>query len=312
MNHAPESLRDVFEKWLIDNDICEEKYDAMQEIWDESDFDEIPSADASAEIEAIIAEAENRLRFNVRRRSGNALLWISSAAAVFFAFLSLALYFGDFNKDICYASSDDAKASFSLPDGSKVWLNRDSRLYFKKTFAGHLRKVRLEGEGFFDVTKNEHRPFVVHAGDVNLKVLGTEFTVTAYDPENISAYLQEGCIEADGKGFGAPLRLSPDQAMVFDKNENRYCRRPVRALNHTLWIHDKLIFENSTLFDITETLSHWYHIDLKCIDQKFAKNVKLSLTVRQEPADEILEAIKMLVPIECRFGRSGEIRISAK
>ena len=75
------------------------------------------------------------------------------------------------------------KASINLPDGSKVWLNGDSKITYDGDFQGKTREVHLSGEAFFDVAKDKTRPFIIHTRTINLKVLGTAFNVRSYDNE---------------------------------------------------------------------------------------------------------------------------------
>ncbi len=296
-NDVPEQVKDSFETWIMDNDDCDEKSEALEELWEEFETPEnsvnLPSA------AYVVKSAENirngrALRISRRR---NVLLWMSSAAAVLFAVVSLSLYVAGNEVVTCLASSDSAIGAFRLPDGSQVWLNKGSKLYFTGDLDGKKRTVRLEGEGFFDVAEDAEHPFVVEAHDMDITVLGTEFTVTAYDENLVTAYLQEGCIKAAGPGLKDGVVLTPNHSVTYDRSKGTYTKKCVLASNHTSWIGERLVFDNTSLYDIMENLCHWYNVDISCNDMEFAKKTKLSLTIRQEPLYEILGAIEALVPV---------------
>lgn len=306
-NDVPDQVRDSFEKWMLDPEDWTEKQEAIEEIWDEMPqqiFSGLPSADSV--IEAAGREEKKR-RLPGRR---NMLLWLTSTAAVVFAVISISLFLYGGTPETCLASSESAKGYFVLPDGSRVWLNRGSRLYYSGDLGGKKRKVVLEGEGFFDVSKDASRPFVVEAYDMDITVLGTEFTVTAYNPEMVTAYLQEGSVKAAGPGLEKGVVLRTDQSITYDRKASRYVRRAVKSANHTAWIGERLEFNGTSLADICETLCHWYKVEMSCDDAEFAASTKLSLTVRQEPLSEILSAIGHLVNVSYTSDESGSITIT--
>lgn len=305
-NDVPEQVRESFEAWLTDSHDRMEKHETLKEIWDnipEAPVHGLPSPSS-------VLEAARKREINGKASGRRWLLWLTSAAAVFFAVISIVQFLSGSVPETCLASSEGAKGYFVLPDGSQVWLNRGSRLYYSGRLDGKTRTVRLEGEGFFDVSKDESHPFVVEAHDMNITVLGTEFTVSAYNPDRITAYLQKGSVQANGPGLEKGIVLSPDQAITFDRENSRYFRRQIKASNHTAWTGDRLVFAKTSLTDICETLCHWYNVDIACDDAAFASRTKLSLTVRQEPLYEILSAIGHLAKVAYTSDDAGHITIT--
>ena len=217
-NDVPEQVRESFEKWMLDTESFQEKNEALESIWNESVHESSGDGGPVRTVSSVFddASAFDAARKRSDRRRGTAL-WISSAAAVFFAFIALFQFFSDRTPDVRLASSEDAKASFVLPDGSKVWLNSGSTLSYSKGLKGRNRTVTLEGEGFFDVEKNPDRPFVVKARDLDITVLGTEFTVSAQDDKDIAVYLQEGRVKVSGPKLEDGLEMKPDQAIIYDR-----------------------------------------------------------------------------------------------
>jgi transmembrane sensor len=161
-----------------------------------------------------------------------------------------------------------------LPDGSKVWLNTASSLRFPIVFAGNYRNVQLTGEAYFEVSKNEKKPFVVdilkqgHL-ESSVKVLGTHFDIQAYDDEiNISTSLLQGSVEitADNQGINsakATKKLRPgEQAQVRD---GRIKIIKSADLNNVIaWTEGYFVIEgpNSGMLSILRQVSRWYDVDV--------------------------------------------------
>lgn len=161
----PEDVRVTFEKWLADSAESKDKEDALSEIWDN-----IPLTAASApeDPSCIISEAEKiesiKNQKVLRRRS--VWMWVMTSVAACMAVIAVIGWNRPDHDETYLASSSTSKGEFILPDGSTVWLNKGSRLYFSDELKGKSRVVRLEGEAYFDVAKDSGRPFVVNAGDM--------------------------------------------------------------------------------------------------------------------------------------------------
>ncbi len=310
-NEVPQQVRENFEDWITSPENLKEKSDILEDIWnsipESGKVSGLPSAGR------IIKEGEAIGMASGKPRIKDMFLWISSAAAVILAVICTTLLFSGKEVINCIASSESSKSHFTLPDGTDVWLNRNSRLYYSGSLNGKERKVMLIGEGFFDVEPDKSRPFTVEAHDLDITVLGTEFTVTAYSGDMITAYLSEGSIRVSGPGLNNGTVLSPDQSLTFNRLKGTYSRNTVNAHNHTAWKEDRLSFQDSSLQDIMESLSHWYNVNITCNDEAFTKNTKLTLTVRQEPITDILDLIQALVPdMSYSFDDGRNLLISPK
>lgn len=109
------------------------------------------------------------------------------------------------------------RVNLTLPDGTNVWLNARSKMQYPAIFSGSKREIKLEGEGYFDVTHNVDKPFVVETGKFNVEVLGTKFNVEAYDDsDDFCASLMEGSVRVSEKGkLSESLVLSPNQQALW-------------------------------------------------------------------------------------------------
>ena len=147
-----------------------------------------------------------------------------------------------------------------LPDGTHVWINSDSELSFPTQFDSTRREVFLTGEAYFSVTKDKEKPFIVKVNeDIEIKVLGTQFNVQAYQDENtIETTLCEGSVNvSDGK---QKVTLTPSLQAVYSKSTKNLTTRKVDTPLYSSWKDGLFVFENKPLEEIMTTLSRWYNI----------------------------------------------------
>ena len=303
----PEEIRAAFDRWLTDRESSDEKEDALNAVWDNMP---LTSASIPEDPFCLIEEAGKIEKIKSSRRKDIWLWTVSAVAACMTIFAIIGWRINTLHEcTCCLVSSSNSKGEFTLPDGSTVWLNKDSRLYYSNDFKGKTREVKLEGEGYFDVAKDTEHPFIVQAGDMSIKVLGTRFTVSAYEDEPVQAYLEEGSIIATVPEH-EPVRLTPDHAIRYESDSNRLVTYKENASDHTAWTDSRLEFVNKPLNDIMECLEHWYCVDISCSDMEMAADIRLSMTIRQESIDEIFGAISTIADLSYIMDSNGNMKIS--
>jgi ferric-dicitrate binding protein FerR (iron transport regulator) len=163
------------------------------------------------------------------------------------------------------------KTEIVLPDSSRVWLNSGSKMTFNNDFT-LSRKLILEGEAYFSVTKNEKSPFQVATSDLEVEVTGTEFNVSAYPDDNfISASLVEGRIRVSNQ-YGKRA-IEPNQKLVFDKTSRSMHLYELQDMaTETDWIRGRLVFREESLENIKLRLERWFDVDVVFADEKVKKS----------------------------------------
>lgn len=166
-----------------------------------------------------------------------------------------------------------------LPDGTNVFLNAGSRLIYPNFFADNIREVFLVGEAFFDVKHNKEKPFVVQTNDIRVRVLGTQFNISAYPSDNIiETLLVSGKVrlqQNNTKIFSETTELSPGQLATFSKTERTTQLKNVDIENYTLWKENLLKFESTDLSRVVKKLERYYNIRFKYNDT-FLGVIKIS------------------------------------
>lgn len=205
-----------------------------------------------------------------------------------------------------------SRSKVTLPDGSTVWLNVSSRLTYDYGKA-NSRDVTLEGEAFFDVKKDENRPFMIHTRKMDITVLGTSFNVRSYkEDKTVETSLIQGKVEVTIKGDNPEkVILTPNQKIVLPNqdvkvpvvtslpvaNKEHYTLGEVSVNPHdslvaeTAWKENYLIFNNERFEDIAVKMERWFDVSI-AIQDSTVKNYRFTGTFANETVEETLEALK--------------------
>ena len=232
---------------------------------------------------------------------------MSKIAASFVGVLLLALA-GIFayqeHKTVTYTTDFGQKETIILPDLSTVTLNGNSSLTYNREWEeAALREVDLQGEAYFNVTKSKHKPFIVHASDIEIKVLGTTFTVKSYDDdESVEACLLEGTIAIQSKADidRNEIILIPNQKATFSKSSQKITLSQVRPEIYTYWKTSKLIFEDERFGEIVKSLERKYGVRIEMQDDA-SKTCRFSATIHYESLKEVLDLFASTTDLSYRI-----------
>ncbi|MEX0314614.1 MAG: FecR family protein [Allomuricauda sp.] len=186
------------------------------------------------------------------------------------------------------------KFRIELSDGTTVHLNSGSVLkYPVKFIAGNNRDVYIQGEAFFDVTEDKEHPFTVHAGDINVRVLGTSFNVSSYEEDlGVNTVLVSGHVSLYDSAMGydesTSFDIQPEQMGMWDKNEKQFTSKKVDTDVYTAWISGKLIFRDMPFRVIRKKLERHYNVSIINSDEVFDENT-FSGSFDIESIEEVLE-----------------------
>ena len=188
------------------------------------------------------------------------------------------------------------KANITLPDGSKVWLNSQSRLTYSTNFNVKKRELQLDGEAYFEVAHNPNKPFIVRSNDISVRALGTAFGVKAYNEDVlISSILMKGKVlvtTPDGEAI-----LMPNERIIYDKTTHKKEQSTVaNATDFTGWIHNELRFEDESLGDIAKTIRRIYNVEVVFASEKL-KSQRYTGTINNNSLESVLNIICLTSPV---------------
>lgn len=177
-----------------------------------------------------------------------------------------------------------------LSDGTIVILNAESELIYPSQFDTDQRNVTLKGEGYFQVSKDEKRPFIVHTEQVNIQVLGTTFNLSSYTSDPfVRTTLVEGSIKVEQDGREEIIR--PSEQYCYNKQTQQSTVETVDTEIYTSWINNEYIFRSATLEEIFAQLAHWYKLDTQ-YEADILKESRFSFKAsRNQTLDQIIRLI---------------------
>lgn len=184
----------------------------------------------------------------------------------------------------------ESKRLITLIDGTKVWLNANSSIQYDENFGKDTRTVLLKGEAFFDVTKTGI-DFIVQTNNLNIRVKGTKFNVTAFNNDvKECATLEEGRVVLQVKGNSEAFDMKPGDQVTFNHQSNAVSRKVVRPSSYSLWKEDPLKFHNAELEDILKEIQARYHVTVR-VHASGVMHEKISMTLHEETLEEAMELI---------------------
>ncbi|GHE45881.1 FecR family protein [Sphingobacterium griseoflavum] len=251
-------------------------------------------------------------------------MWLR-AVAVLAVVVAVSFYmlFDTFNAPKLVAiTSGKAMKEVALPDGSKITLNINSKLTYPAEFAEDERVVEFEGEGFFEISSNAKRPFIVKAADMQVKVLGTSFNLKAYAED---AFFETSLIKGKVEIYTTKEQhklttLMPNQKFSINKDVLQRASLPdvkstieVNAMQFidegktapvdVAWREGKFAFASMTLEDIAKEIYRRYGVGIEVDNQELAKT-RYSGTFTTESIQEVLAALSLVKPFSYR--KEGE------
>ncbi|MBC7920277.1 MAG: FecR domain-containing protein [Ferruginibacter sp.] len=184
----------------------------------------------------------------------------------------------------------------TLSDGTRVHLNTNARLTYPESFPGHERTVTLTGEAFFEVAKNQEKPFVIASGAVLTRVLGTSFLVNAAREDSVLVSVVTGKVAlfAPGKRTGQ-LTMTPGERGTYLRGA--LTKAPYRDVNLLAWKTGQLIFHNAPLREVANDLSHYFHQPFR-LQTKELESCALSSTFNRPSLEEVLAELPLVLPVQ--------------
>ena len=187
-----------------------------------------------------------------------------------------------------------------LADGTQVWLNAESRLKYPSRFTGEQRVVELEGEGYFKVTPDSQRPFIVKSGNITTEVLGTEFNVRTYVPDDSHVTLLKGSVKVKNTDSSSEVVIQPGEDAHL-QGDGTFDVREVDTDNYYLWTEGYFYFDNESVVEIMRELGRWYNIRVE-FENLRAMNYRLHfLAERDQKIEEVLQLLNMLGKVQATY-----------
>jgi transmembrane sensor len=328
--------RPLVESWINANPQNREFFDKLKEVWmapDEigalrKEYIEKDWNNIFLRIQKSEDDSSEELQTLIKRNSLKNFIRIAASVLIIASILGAYLvgrYRQSQNKEPQLTYNEiivpkGQRSQIILSDSSQVWINAGSKLRFANQFNGDKREVWLDGEAFFTITKDDEKPFYVHTGDLNVKVLGTSFNIAAYSNEDIvETSLLEGSVSIQTNGNqgvqSEEVLLKPSHKAIFLKREDvkisEETRRefsqplvankiiiskPVDIKTAVSWTEGKLVFSDETFDHIVIELERKYDVRIFVDDENINKT-KYTGVLKNISIEQALRAIQLSMPI---------------
>jgi ferric-dicitrate binding protein FerR (iron transport regulator) len=295
---ADAAERAQVENWIASSEKNRTYFDASKRAWDASAAllnDQRFNTDA--------AWKKVHLRMNgmhdEKRTGKRKYMWMAAASvALLLTVLSVFLLNNDSTGEVWQVAVETSTETQTdtLPDASIVSLNRNTKIEYASEFDGETRQVNLSGEAFFEVQRNEQQPFIIRAGVMEVKVLGTSFNVRAYPGEDsVHVSVETGKVECVANGD--TVIITPGQYAVYDKGSGKIRLGKEDDPNRSAYRNRIFRFSDTPLASMVQQLNAAYGCKI-ILNNDAIKSCRFSSTkvFNNEPVGNIIEAIKVTFP----------------
>ncbi|WP_353717806.1 FecR domain-containing protein [Dyadobacter sp. 676] len=255
---------------------------------------EVP-AGKSSNGEVSAREAKTiEFRPEVRKRRLPVTVWAAAMIAILVMAFGWFFLIADKTPQSVNVATANNTTEQTLPDGTKVFLNYNSRLTYPENFEGDLRTVSLQGEAFFDVKPDAAHPFVIQANGTEIRVLGTSFNVKAYKEAPVRVDVATGKVRVTKNAH--QVELVKGQGAEVLRDSIRSLQANMNLMGYRTQVYE---FNAADLQDVVSSIRDGYHVDVRLSNDKIAQ-CRLTIRFEKEPVDATLSVIAETLDLDLR------------
>ncbi len=288
----------AIEAWVSASDDNKKSYDRMYYLWLQSSkqrYNELIDVDSAwskmqSKIKPIADETteESAKTISIYRRTMYRFLQLAAIVVIGLLIHQFVSDKSDSEDYVSHTAIANAERVV-LPDNSVVHLSKNSKMYYPQQFSKDKRRVKLDGEAFFDVSDDKARPFIIDAQFAKIKVVGTAFNVQAFKNEDVvKVDVESGTVELySAKTEGRPLVLNKGESGVLKASE----LEAVKNTGKTDLFAKKIIFKDTKLVDVVKTLKQAYNVEIEFKNDEL-KQYKLSVVMYNMSIDSVMSSLQ--------------------
>ncbi len=288
------------EQWLADDEQNVKAYNELVAVWKQSaEGSEPPMIDLDAEWRRLRAATATP---EVANKKNAVLIWsLRTAAAIALVLISTYLIQMSLftkNRLITLTSTTDT-LSVRLPDGSRITLNRNTKLTYYEAFKGN-RSLELTGEAFFEVEKDKEHPFIVNTSAGTVRVLGTSFNVDATRVKEMRLTVVTGIVESHVKDEATSMRFTAGESGIISAFDNNI--KKINTINATAWKDRILTFNDTPFADVAASIDKYFDQDI--VIEEHLANCKVTAEFRNPTLDEVVGVLSEMLSLTVK--RDGQ------
>ncbi len=279
--------------WIAESTRNEQTFEEIKQIWQATKPQ--PTSDVSVPLNKLKSRIAQESTKSASTSEKLPVKWYAVAASLVLmavsGFLGIHLYSHSSDKILTVSVSAGQKRKLFLEDGTIVYLAPQSTLRYPEHFAVK-RIIQLQGQAYFEVSKNKHRPFIVHTAKLDLQVLGTHFNVNSYPNQpSTTVSLLEGKVKVSVPDDGVDeYILSPGQELALNHASHQIYRYALDSAAVAGWMSNTLIFKNEKLAVAAKKIEQMYGVKVVFADQATAET-NIYAKFKNEPLKSVLATI---------------------
>ena len=244
--------------------------------------------DEASDTEMQVLKTKNRFLHRIGRYAAVACIILAVGSGAYYTGVSRTA--DDTNKEVTMSVSNGQKADIVLADGTKVYINSDSRIVYSNSYNKKTRVVSLEGEAYFEVAKDKEKPFIVKANGINVQALGTSFNIRAHkDDKSVAVILISGKVKVDDGRYETYMK--PNERLVCNLANGQFEKSELRPnANYLLWRSNELAFYGESFEEICTMLTRMYNCKFIFNNEK-AKQYTYHGIIKNSSLNNVLEDI---------------------
>ncbi len=293
--------------WIGESDRNKKIFEDHKQIWERS-RSYFKASDIVSDKERI--KDQIIIQLSNTAKTSRLITWIFRAAAILALpiMLGIGWYLGSseisIETQLCEVTAPKGQISKCvLADGTQIWLNAGTTIKYDPSLKGETREVSLDGEAYFRVSKNKHKPFIVKTQNAQIKVMGTVFNLKAYSGEDkVETTLEEGSVEFSLTGSNTkPILLKPGEQVVYNIPDKKISVGNVDTYLHTAWKDGKFVFKDADLQTIITELEKLYDVRIHLENDSLLKLHFRGMFEYEENIFSALEALERTTNIKYRM-----------
>ncbi len=219
-------------------------------------------------------------------------IWLRIAAAVLLVIASgVVINYFIGQSDQVYQTAENTE-TITLPDGSTVFLNRNSRISFSNNFGRENRYISLSGEGFFDVKPDKTNPFVIEVANAKVTVVGTSFNVKGYeDKEQLEVTVETGIVKLEPNEINQSIELKAGEVGIFDKKRKDLALKTNENDNYLAWKTKRIVFDGTSLREVVQIINDTYGVEMM-LSTEVSDACQVTVIFDNQSLDAVLNILK--------------------
>lgn len=284
------------DKLILESEDNKIIYDDLVKVWNNSQSK--IKVDVDLAWDKLSTRIDNDITPVIELKLTRNFQWMSIAASILLVLGIFSIYKFNQVEIINYTAS--VTEQIQLPDGSKVDLKANSSLEYPEKFTENNREVKLIGQAFFDVERDESKPFIIHTNTVDVQVLGTSFYVNSYGNGDVEVKVKTGKVKVtDVLNDTNNVVLIKDENILFTHMKHTFNVAKIEV-NKLYWQTKTLVFKRTTLQNAVDLINTNYNKNVVIANEEM-KNCKLTVTFKNKSFEEVMEVIKATFNAKTEF-----------